>query len=358
MKIESCSINRDMQLKFMEEPKLDACEYECPHCAEQERIGVHNRAEQLLKCHACKKTFAVSKGTPFAGAQYPLWVIALVLSLLAHGCPVPAIVAAFFIDERTVSDWRNKAGQHGQRVHDEIIGGGKVELGQVQLDELCINTQLGKVWMATAMSVFSRLFLGGAVSQQRDKTLIQRVVQQVHAAAGGLCQAVLFAVDGFAAYPNAIRKVFFTPEHTGAVGRPPHRLWPDLHIVQVVKSRAGRKLVDVTRKAIHGSLLRAEELIALSQTSLGVINTAFIERLNATFRANLPSLTRRTRRPARTIERLHAEMFWCGTVYNFCSLHSSLLATPAMAADLTDHVWSVRELLSRYGPRKQLQVGV
>ena len=329
-----------MKLKFMEEPKLDAQEYACPHCAEQERIGVHNRAEQMLKCHACKKTFAVSKGTSFAAAQYPLWVISVVLCLLAHGCPVPAIVAALYIDERTVSDWRNRAGQHGQRVHDEIVGGGKVELGQVQLDEICINTQLGKVWMATGMSVFSRLFLGGAVSQQRDKTLVQRVVQQVHAAAGGLRQAVLFAVDGFAAYPNAIRKVFFTPERSGAAGRPPHRLWPDLHIVQVVKSRAGRKLVDVTRKTVHGSLLRAEELIALSQTTLGVINTAFIERLNATFRANLPSLTRRTRRPARTIERLHAEMFWCGTVYNFCSVHSSLLATPAMAADLTDHVWS------------------
>jgi hypothetical protein len=55
-------------------------------------------------------------------------------------------------------------------LHDEIIGGGKVELGQVQLDELCINSQLGKVWMMTAMSVFSRLFLGGVVNQQRDKT--------------------------------------------------------------------------------------------------------------------------------------------------------------------------------------------
>jgi hypothetical protein len=57
-------------------------------------------------------------------------------------------------------------------------------------------------------------------------------------------------------------------------------------------------------------------------------------------------------------QRVHDEIVGGGAVYNFCSVHSSLLATPTMAADLTDHGWSVPELLSRYEPRKQLQVGV
>ncbi len=88
-----------------------------------------------------------------------------------------------------------------------------------------------------------------------------------------------------------------------------------------------------------------DEWIALTQTWLGQINTAYVERLNATFRALLPSLARRTRNLARTVKRLEWEMFWCGVVYNFCTVHTTLEGTPAMAADLTDHVWSVRELL-------------
>jgi hypothetical protein len=63
-------------------------------------------------------------------------------------------------------------------------------------------------------------------------------------------------------------------------------------------------------------------------------------RLNATFRARLPALTRRTRSFAQTMDRLRAEMFWSGVVHNFRTMHTSLSATPAMADDLTDHVWS------------------
>jgi hypothetical protein len=48
---------------------------------------------------------------------------------------------------------------------------------------------------------------------------------------------------------------------------------------------------------------------------------------------------------AQTANRLRAEMFWSGVIYNFCTVHSSLSASPAMAADLTDHVWSVEELV-------------
>ena len=66
----------------------------------------------------------------------------------------------------------------------------------------------------------------------------------------------------------------------------------------------------------------------------------------------MPALARRTRNRAQTTERLRSEMFWTGVVYNFCTIHSSLAATPAVAAGLTDHVWSVRELLHLHPPPK------
>lgn len=203
--------------------------------------------------------------------------------------------------------------------------------------------------MATALCVFSRLWLWGEVSPQRSRALIKGLLSHVAAAARRGTQTLLLAVDGFATYPKAALQVFYTTRHTGRPGRPRHRPWNDLHMVQVVKRYRGKVLVGIERRVVHGCQSRVDDLIAMSQTAYGFINTAFIERLNATFRSRLPALARRTRNVARTTERLRAEMFWSGVVYNFCTVHESLEATPAMAAGLTDHVWSVAELL-RFKP--------
>jgi transposase-like protein len=322
-----------------------------PACGASGRIGVHSYKKRQYKCHACGKTFAETVGTPLYGLKYPLHVVVTVLTLLAYGCPIPAIVAAFTLDERTVADWQQKAGPQAMRVQEAIVCQGPVELGQVQGDERYVKTQHGTVCMATAMSVFSRLFLWGAVAPQRDTALITQVVQQVRAAARR-GQPLLWAVDGFAAWTRAILQVFRDPVHTGKRGRPPLVVWGDLHIVQVVKQYVGRRLTGVQRRVAHGCRRCAETIMQVTQVGLGVINTAYIERLNATFRTWLPALTRRSRPPARQVAHLEAAMFWMGAVYNFCRVHTTLNATPAMAADLTEDVWSVDELL-RYRVQRE-----
>jgi transposase-like protein len=342
-----------MTLKFMERSPLNPGLMTCPHCGEADRIGIHSHQERRYKCHACGRTFAETQGTPLFRLKYPIWVVVLILTLLAHGCPLQAIVVAFFIDERTIADWLAKAGKHGEHIQDQVVCNGQVELGQVQPDELYVKMQGGKVWMATVMSVFPRLFLWGEISLHRDRRLIERLVSKVWAAAGSV-QPILVAVDGFAAYPKAILKFFYTKLYTGKPGRPRHIPWPDLHIVQVVKQRRGKKIKTISRRIVHGCRDRVYDLIAMSQTAMGLINTAYIERLNATFRARMPSLVRRTHNLARTVDRLKAEMFWSGVVYNFCTIHTSISATPAMAADLTDHPWSVEELLLFGLPSKPL----
>src|SRR5436853_3075463 len=103
----------------------------------------------------------------------------------------------------------------------------------------------------------------------------------------------------------------------------------------------------------HGLLSQAEQLLQGSQGGT-VLNTAFLERLNATFRQRLASLTRRSRHAAHRIFALETGMYLIGCTYNFCFPHHELSktkhvgspCTPAMAAGLTDHVWSICELLS------------
>ena len=88
---------------------------------------------------------------------------------------MPAIVFAFEISERTVAEWHRRAGQFAKKVQEQIVCNGQVELGQVQADELCVNKQgRKKVWMATAMTVFSRLWIWGEVSVSRNRSLIDR----------------------------------------------------------------------------------------------------------------------------------------------------------------------------------------
>jgi hypothetical protein len=99
-------------------------------------------------------------------------------------------------------------------------------------------------------------------------------------------------------------------------------------------------------------LERAEQLLAHSRGG-EVLNTAFIERLNGTFRERLASLTRKSRHAASRLQALHTGMYLIGCTYNFCLAHQELskekhwgkACTPAMASGLTDHVWSFGELL-------------
>jgi hypothetical protein len=111
----------------------------------------------------------------------------------------------------------------------------------------------------------------------------------------------------------------------------------------------------------QGDPTLVQAVIETSQGGSGGINTAFIERLNATFRQCLACLGRRTRATARTLATLEHGMFLVGCLYNFCTPHDSLRLplyvgrygrrrwvqrTPALAAGLTDHIWSVEELLT------------
>ena len=177
------------------------------------------------------------------------------------------------------------------------------ELGQVQADEIRVKQQ-GKIsWMALAMTVGTRLWLAGEVSEQRDLGLIRRLLARVRRCAAR--RPLLICTDGFRAYPRAIREAFRDALPTGKPGRPRLRLWKTLAIAQVVKHYVQRRVVRVERRIVVGTAAQVEKLRRRSQGGPGVLNTAYIERLNATFRERLAALTRRGRALARCTTTLH-----------------------------------------------------
>jgi transposase-like protein len=326
----------------------------------QENIRVHSQAEQRYRCMTCGQTFAATKDTPFYRLRTAADVVTLVLTLVSHGCPTQAIVAAFGVDERTVAAWLRRAGQHCERVHQHVVQQGRVELQHVQADELWVKLVGRRVWMAMALAVPSRLWLGGVISAQRDLPLITTLVQLVRSCARSL--AILVCVDGLASYVTAVLRVFRHPVYTGRRGRP--RLVPEKEVLlgQMVKRYVQRRVVSVERRVVQGTSEAIAAVLAATGGGTG-INTADIERLNATFRASLAPLVRRGRAIAHTETVLTAGMWLVGGAYNFCWLHESLRVaapagapwkwqerTPAMAAGLTSHRWTMSELLGYQVP--------
>jgi len=345
------------------DPSLQFCpNFYCLHRGKTGlgNVRVHSRAERRFRCTTCAKTFAATRNTPYFRLHKSLDLVTLVLTLLAHGCPRQAVVAAYGLDERTVADWQQRAGRHSQRFHELHVQQGRVDIQHVQADELWVKALGRKLWMAMALAVPSRLWLGGVVSRRRDGALIAAVVRGVRGCARSL--AILVCVDGLASYVSAFSKGFrHRLPRNGRAGRPRLLVEPGLLIGQVIKRYSGRRVMDVTRRVARGSAAAIAAVLARTGTGTG-INTAYIERLNATFRARWAPLVRRGR--ALVNERsVGAGMWLVGCAYNFCWEHDSLRVaapagsgrrwagrTPAMAAGLTDHRWELREVLGERLP--------
>src|SRR3954454_12478926 len=121
-------------------------------------------------------------------------------------------------------------------------------------------------------------------------------------------------------YVTAFARVFRDPERTGQRGRPRLVAIPGLLLGQVIKHHSGRRLVDVTRQVVLGT----DEAIASELFATGpgtAINTSYLERLNATFRASMCPLVRRGRAIARGEAVLTGWMDLVGSAYNFCWEH-------------------------------------
>jgi hypothetical protein len=315
---------------------------------------VHSRKQKRYRCKRCERTFSQNHGSALYQLKKPD-LFPLVISLLAYGCPPQAVMITYGLSDKTVRDWARRAGIHCQGVHEQTVMRQQWDLQHIQADELKVTTQMGVVWIALVLMVSTRLWLGGAVNATRGKELIEACLH--YAARCALCRPLLLAVDGLNMYLNAAQRVFRC-RHRLPRQRSRWFVWRDLVITQVVKKRGGKRGA-IERVVAQGTAECAQQL---RQQSGGgkVINSAFIERLNATFRQRIAPLARRSRALARCPQTLSHALFLQGCVYNFCTPHTSLAVplylsrkrrhwvkrTPAMAAGLTDHRWTMAELMS------------
>jgi len=334
-------------------------------------------------CRVCGRYFLETHGTVFFGRREAVPMLLLVLAALVEGMGIRAAGRVFGLDADTVESWLVGAAQQLTVFAAHMMV--DLELEQVQLDEifaslahlLASGVEFGEVsgsssWLWTAMDPVSKLLLVMVVGD-RSLAVAQVVVHQVKRRLAAHCLP-LFLTDGLAHYKTALLIHFgqWMPP-CGTSVKPRWFPVPGLVYAQVIKTVRRGRLVRVKQRLVFGCL---EEVRARLGRWGWKINTAFVERLNLSIRQHLPALGRRVMTRAQSPVGLSHQAMLFLIYYNFCLAHASLRLpldtpqatrgsgsprrwqerTPAMAAGLTDHVWSLREvLLYRVPPSRQAQ---
>ena|SRR5437588_2695593 len=144
--------------------QMNASQVFCPNldCTARGKVGegnivIHSRSRPRYRCKTCGKTFSAQTGTMFAGLRKPMELMVIVVTLLAYGCPIQAIVQAFSLDERTVASWRDRAGKHCHQVHEALVQQEQLDLVHVQADEIRVKGYKMIAWMGLcAVSVYMK----------------------------------------------------------------------------------------------------------------------------------------------------------------------------------------------------------
>jgi IS1 family transposase len=254
-----------------------------------------------------------------------------------------------------------------------------VKDGEVSEDEAIERLEQSPQWVWVAVDPESKLLLAIDVGK-RTLAMAQRVGHQVAQVLAPDC-VPLFLTDGFREYMTAVLTHFgqwMQPARRRAQGPAPQPRWmplPHLLYAQVVKTVRRRRLVRVHHRVVFGTLEAVHQVLAACGWQ---INTAFIERVNLSIRQHVAAVGRRVSTLCKGEEGLRQQLALYHTYYNFCLPHASLCqvlpqseptkgmgsarqwrpCTPAMAAGLTDRVWTLREVLRFRVPPWPQPVGV
>jgi IS1 family transposase len=372
--------------------QVDTSSHFCPqpHCAYRGWVGLGNLSAnghpsggpwRQFYCTACEGYFQETHGTPLHGKRVAPDLLVWAVGALAEGLGIRAVARVFEVDPNTVLAWLVEVAEHATAFSRYFLH--DVHVTQVQLDELFAllsAVKTGEVseaeaverlsrsphWVWAAIDPVTKLLLTVAVGD-RTLALAQHVVHQVVQVLAPGCMP-LFLTDGFKEYTTALLTHYgqwVQPARQRAQGPAPKPRWmplPGLLYAQVIKTVRRRRLVRVSHRVIFGTLAAIEQVLAAHGWH---INTAFVERLNLTIRQHVAAVGRRVSTLCKGENGLRQQLALHHVYYNFCLPHTSLRqplaqpeptkglgsaktwrpCTPAMAAGLTDHVWTLREVL-------------
>jgi IS1 family transposase/transposase-like protein len=356
--------------------KIDTDGFACPHpdCpywgitdAKVHAVigfGSHGKIERIQDffCQACKHKVTSRRHTALYRLRSPSKDVALALHFLAVGVIVSQLEEVLKVGEFTLRTWLTRAGMHAERVHHHFCH--DLEVQHIQFDELFarLKQEMHNIWIWVAMDATTKIIPSLVLGPRIQETAYQLIHDLYQRLRQGCVPA--FSADGLRHYFYAATAHWGQWVTVEGQRRPVWQLVEGFLFAEFKKFYRRRKIVRTQSTMLWGEQddFKAR-LRAIGLT--GVIQTAFIERLNLTIRQSVAYLIRRTWGIAIHPDELLLHLEWWRAYYHFARYHQSLRVelaapvnqgnqqprryrsrTPAMAAGLTTHQWSVLELLS------------
>ncbi len=308
----------------------------CHNCRTECRKFGKRGTRQRYQCTQCRKVFTDARDNTLDGMYPPIEKAELVLKLLLEGNSVSSVIRLTEVHQKTILKLLVLAGEKCERIMAEKIR--NVEVRDVECDEVFSfigkkqkrvrpedDQSFGDCYVFVAIERHSKLVLNIAAGK-RNQTTTDVLIE-------GLRQATArtkfqITTDGFAPYGPAITSTL----HDRISGY--------------------AKLIKVYRASQEGEaryspaeVQSVEVVRVFGQPDPERICTSIVERSNLSLRMGLRRFTRLTNAFSKRFENHWAAVMLWYTWYNFGRVHKTLRCTPAMEAGISDHVWSVRELL-------------
>lgn len=339
------------------------------------------RGQKQALCRACGRSVALNYGTAYFELDADPAIFETAIRALAEGNSLRATGRIVQIDKDTACAWLHRAAVQCRLVMLYLWR--NLPVAECQLDELWsfVHTKeqhleaaklfcatYGDAWIWIAFAPVWRLvlaFVAGKRTQESANLLLHRLV---HVSDGTI---PFFTSDQLAEYRTALLHVYgqwHQPARNGTRGcypKPRRIAPPDLLYAQVVKQRERGEVIAVSTKVVFGDAAAIQARLEASPAST-LVNTSFVERDNLTLRQQNRRLTRKTTGFSKELVWLEKQLWLSLAYYHLVLPHASLRrelprpepsrgrgsarrwepVTPAMAAGLTDHVWTTTELLS------------
>lgn len=301
------------------------------------KFGKHRNGLQRYRCNQCRQTFTEDHATPLGDMRIPLAKAAQVIQHLVEGCSVNSTERITDVHHTTILSLLTLVGEKCERLLETRIR--NVPVSDVQADEIwgfvqkkeghkwqseAANMKIGDAYCFVAIERHTKVALAWHLGR-RDGLSAYAFTAKLKRATNG--ERFQMTTDGFRPYIDAVETAY------GA----------DIDFAQLVKVYASSKESD-TRYS-PGEVVGAVPEPVSGNPDPARICTSHVERQNLSIRMGMRRMTRLTNAFSKKWDNLKAAYALWFAFYNFCRSHKSLRMTPAMAAGITDHIWSIPELL-------------